>query len=246
MGVEKILILCDFDGTASTVDVGNELLDRFTGDGWKDIDRDYCDGKIGSRIAYTRIAPLFRGNRAQMLAYVFEKSTLDPFFADFYTYCRRMGMDLKIISDGLDFYIEAILKKNGLSEIEFFPIISSFRIMKGFPLNFPRPARTAANAGIAKAGSLNNTGPYMTGLFISETAIPMSAPQKMPILFLRRKFSTKSVLTTGHHVFIIIIFMIFSNALRIKSLKSALFTRSCRNLFVDLDETFIEESYRFP
>ena len=34
MGVEKILILCDFDGTASTVDVGNELLDRFTGDGW--------------------------------------------------------------------------------------------------------------------------------------------------------------------------------------------------------------------
>ena len=31
-----ILILCDFDGTVCTVDMGNEVLNRFTDKGWEE------------------------------------------------------------------------------------------------------------------------------------------------------------------------------------------------------------------
>ena len=148
---ERILVLCDFDGTASTVDVGNELLDRFTGDGWEDIDRDYCDGKIGSRIAYIKIAPLFRGSRAHMLDFVFEKAVLDPHFKDFYGYCRRRGMDLKIISDGLDFYIEAILKRNGFPEIEFFSNTVIFQEDGRLSIAFPPPSPECGQCGNCKS-----------------------------------------------------------------------------------------------
>jgi len=152
MAAERILVLCDFDGTASMVDVGNELLDRFTGDGWEEIDRDYCEGRIGSRAAYARIAPLFMGDRDRMLAYVFEKAALDPYFIDFHDYCRRAGMDFKILSDGLDFYIEAILKKSGLAEIEYFANSVTFQDNGGLSIEFPQPSPDCGKCGNCKSG----------------------------------------------------------------------------------------------
>ena len=151
MTAERILVLCDFDGTASVVDVGNELLDRFTGNGWEEIDRDYCEGRIGSRVAYARIAPLFRGDRDGMLAYVFEKASLDPFFKDFHDYCTQVGMDLKILSDGLDFYIEAILRKSGLSEVEYFANSVTFHANGRLSIEFPQPNPDCGKCGNCKS-----------------------------------------------------------------------------------------------
>jgi 2-hydroxy-3-keto-5-methylthiopentenyl-1-phosphate phosphatase len=45
------LILCDFDGTISVRDMGYVLVNQFTSGNWERIDRDFRDGKIGSREA---------------------------------------------------------------------------------------------------------------------------------------------------------------------------------------------------
>src|SRR3972149_6895515 len=133
---ERILIICDFDGTACSVDMGSKILDRFAGEGWRDIDRAYSTDEIGSRMAYLKVAPLFRGTRGQMVEYVHRNAILDPYFADFYRFCRERGFDLKIASDGLDFYIEAVLKRPGLSAIEFFSNATNFR-KEGIQITFP-------------------------------------------------------------------------------------------------------------
>jgi 2-hydroxy-3-keto-5-methylthiopentenyl-1-phosphate phosphatase len=52
----KRLILCDFDGTVSVRDMGYVLVNHFTSGNWEAIDRDFCEGKIGSKKAYSRIA----------------------------------------------------------------------------------------------------------------------------------------------------------------------------------------------
>ncbi len=52
----KKLILCDFDGTISIEDTGYALLTHFSSGDWEAIDRKFCEGKIGSREAYTQIA----------------------------------------------------------------------------------------------------------------------------------------------------------------------------------------------
>ena len=160
MAAEKILVLCDFDGTASVVDVGNELLDRFTGNGWEEIDRDYCEGRIGSRVAYARIAPLFRGERERMLDYVLAKASLDSHFKDFHDYCRRGGMDLKILSDGLDFYIEAILRKNNLAEIEYFANFVRFQDDGRLSIEFPQPSPDCGKCGNCKSRIVARYRPF--------------------------------------------------------------------------------------
>ncbi|MEI8173495.1 MAG: hypothetical protein WCH07_08440 [Deltaproteobacteria bacterium] len=47
-----ILILCDFDGTVCTVDMGNEVLNRFTDKGWEDVHDDIA-GYISERLSAT-------------------------------------------------------------------------------------------------------------------------------------------------------------------------------------------------
>jgi len=150
---DKVLIVCDFDGTACSVDMGSKILDRFAGEGWRDIDRAYCANEIGSRLAYTNIAPLFRGSRSEMVEFVHANASLDPFFADFYLFCRTQGYDLKIASDGLDFYIETVLKKHGLADIEYYANAATFMGEgEGLSIGFPHLSDRCGRCGTCKSG----------------------------------------------------------------------------------------------
>jgi 2,3-diketo-5-methylthio-1-phosphopentane phosphatase len=150
----RILVLCDFDGTVCTVDMGNEILNRFTDKGWAEIDRAYCADKIGSRDAYTQVASLFKGARLQMLEFVNTCERIDPYFAEFYQFCRDKGVDVKIVSDGLDFYIDAILKKHNLHVIEFFSNVVVFRDDTTLSIEFPRMNEQCEKCGTCKKSVL--------------------------------------------------------------------------------------------
>ena len=82
------LVLCDFDGTITEEDVGYDFLNRFTMESWGNIDKDYVEGKIGSKEAYTRIAKLISGTEKQMVDFICHHSTLDPYFKEFYKFCK--------------------------------------------------------------------------------------------------------------------------------------------------------------
>ena len=151
---EGILIICDFDGTACSVDMGSKILDRFAGEGWRDIDRAFCTAEIGSRVAYMRIATLMRGSEQQMVEYVHAHAALDPYFADFCRFCRERGYDVKIASDGLDFYIATILHKYGLADIEFFSNTAIFCPGDGLSIGFPHVNHLCGRCGTCKTNIL--------------------------------------------------------------------------------------------
>jgi len=150
----RTLVLCDFDGTICTVDMGNELLNRFTGEGWKEIDRAYCAGEIGSRDAYSRVVSLLKGTKSQMLEFVSATEKLDPHFPEFYAFCREKKMDVKIVSDGLDFYIDAILRKYNLQDIEYFSNVIVFQNGNARSILFPRMNIQCEKCGTCKSGVL--------------------------------------------------------------------------------------------
>jgi 2,3-diketo-5-methylthio-1-phosphopentane phosphatase len=122
----KQLILCDFDGTISTQDMGYVLVNQFSQGNWEAIDRDFCEGKIGSKEAYSQIAKILKGDERDILHFVKEHSNIDPYFTSFYQYCRGRDIDVKIVSDGLDFYIKKVLKIHHLSEIPFYANCTHF------------------------------------------------------------------------------------------------------------------------
>ena len=146
----KRLILCDFDGTISLRDMGYVLLNRFSSGDWEAIDRDFCEGKIGSKEAYSRIAKIVKGNKGDVLSFIRSHSDIDPYFASFYHDCREKGIDLKIVSDGLDFYIKTILEIHHLSEIPFYANCTRLQNGKGMELSFPYANEECGLCGTCK------------------------------------------------------------------------------------------------
>ncbi len=144
------LILCDFDGTISIRDMGYELLNRFSSGDWEAIDRDFRDGKIGSKDAYSRISKILKGDDKAILNFIQKHSDIDPYFTSFCQYCRERNVDVKIISDGLDFYIRTILEIHHLSEIPFYANCSHLSGEKGMGLSFPHSNEECGLCGTCK------------------------------------------------------------------------------------------------
>jgi len=146
----KQLILCDFDGTISALDMGYVLVNQFSSRDWETVDRDFREGKIGSREAYSRIAETLKGDEANVLRFVQEHSRIDPFFSTFCQYCRDKAIDVKIVSDGLDFYIKKILDIHRLSEIPFYANSTHFRDGEGIDISFPNATEECGLCGTCK------------------------------------------------------------------------------------------------
>ena len=116
MNVRPWKILCDFDGTVSTLDATDELLDRCAEPEWKDFERQWRDGVIGSRECMTRQVALIDASERD-LNRVLDSITIDPAFAQFVADTRAQGVELVIVSDGLDRAIHRILDNHGLGEL---------------------------------------------------------------------------------------------------------------------------------
>jgi 2-hydroxy-3-keto-5-methylthiopentenyl-1-phosphate phosphatase len=101
--MRKIAILCDFDGTVAREDVGNLLFRTFSDekecrvvvDQWK-------EGLISSRECLEREVALASASREALEEFI-TKRKLDPYFKDFVDFTRRRGMEIVIVSDGLDY-----------------------------------------------------------------------------------------------------------------------------------------------
>jgi 2,3-diketo-5-methylthio-1-phosphopentane phosphatase/HAD superfamily hydrolase (TIGR01509 family) len=146
----KRLILCDFDGTISIRDMGYVLLNRFSSGDWEAVDRDFTEGKIGSKEAYSRIAKIVKGNKEDVFSFIRDHSDIDPYFTSFYSYCRERGIDVKIVSDGLDFYIKTILEIHHLSEIPFYANCTRIRDGEGMDVSFPYSSEECGLCGTCK------------------------------------------------------------------------------------------------
>jgi len=146
----KQLILCDFDGTISVRDMGYILVNQFTSGNWEAIDRDFREGKIGSKEAYSRIAKILSGDEKAILRFIQDHSDIDPSFPAFYQYCHDKGIDIKIVSDGFDCYIKKILERHHLSEIPFYANCTHFRKEKGIEISFPHSEEECGLCGTCK------------------------------------------------------------------------------------------------
>jgi 2,3-diketo-5-methylthio-1-phosphopentane phosphatase len=116
--VSQIAVLCDFDGTIAREDVGNLFFRTFGGDETQSIVEEWKEGRISSKECFEREAKLVSASRREVDRFI-NKRKLDPYFKDFTDFAGRNGIEVVIVSDGLDHYIERMLMRNGLGMIEF-------------------------------------------------------------------------------------------------------------------------------
>lgn len=111
-----IALLLDFDGTISEGDVGVALLERFArDDSWKIIDNDYVNGRVGSRMAYRVVEGLLEGTRDEWTRYVLDAFRLDTGLERLCSLAETQGWLLEVVSDGLGYYIDALLGRAGIA-----------------------------------------------------------------------------------------------------------------------------------
>jgi 2-hydroxy-3-keto-5-methylthiopentenyl-1-phosphate phosphatase len=115
--VTKWALVSDFDGTACLQDVGDAIVQIFGWPGaWDEVDAAIGRGEINSKEAYEIIYGRMELVAADLLEFVLTHS-LDPDFgpaAELFT-CRNLPV--LIVSDGFDFYIDALLTRHGLSHL---------------------------------------------------------------------------------------------------------------------------------
>ena len=180
----KTLILCDFDGTVTTRDMGYELLNRFSSGDWESVDREFCEGKIGSKEAYSRIEDLFHGSEKEILDFVRTHSDIDSTFPEFYRSCKKSGMDVKIVSDGFDFYIRLILDLHGLSEIPFYSNVTTFGPGRHKVFSYPHWHEGCGRCGTCKKRLVQTHRPqYETILYVGNGLSDRCGAQEADFVF---------------------------------------------------------------
>ena len=125
-----MVILCDFDDTVADRNVATLLLERFhpaqsngaTRAHWRDLYQRAPDGKMGLA-EYQEAAFADMGTeRGEQAAYVRERVAFRPGFVELARHCAREGIELAIVSHGLDFYIGALLETLGADRVPFFAV----------------------------------------------------------------------------------------------------------------------------
>jgi 2-hydroxy-3-keto-5-methylthiopentenyl-1-phosphate phosphatase len=152
--VKNKLILVDFDGTITQNDVGAALFNSFSKGKSKKIVSEWLQGRISSKECLQKECELIEITKEE-----FENFTLvqkiDEHFRDFVDLCKWEKMDLAILSDGLDYYIELILMKYHLDDIPFYSNTVRFEGKKLIP-EFPYYDQGCGNCGNCKKYHLEN------------------------------------------------------------------------------------------
>lgn len=107
----KRAVLTDFDGTITRTDVAEAILEEFASAEWWEIEELHRARKIGTRETMVRQFALLRGRQQDLLDFVDRTVVIDETFQDFVAFCAERGIQLEIVSEGLDFYVRHLLRK---------------------------------------------------------------------------------------------------------------------------------------
>jgi 2,3-diketo-5-methylthio-1-phosphopentane phosphatase len=113
----SVKVVCDFDGTIALEDVTDGLLERFADKRWRQIERQWLSGQLGSRECMARQVGLIEATRWELDHYL-DQVEIDPSFASFVDDCDRLrNIRLEVSSDGIDYAVQRILDNHGLSRV---------------------------------------------------------------------------------------------------------------------------------
>ena len=116
----KIALQCDFDGTVTEEDVSFLLLDTYVGSRWREYLKEYMEGRIPVGTFNKKVFGMMKADRQTMTDLVLnsDRVKIRPGFRELIDYCSRKSFKPVIVSNGLIFYIEAILNRLGVNGIE--------------------------------------------------------------------------------------------------------------------------------
>jgi 2-hydroxy-3-keto-5-methylthiopentenyl-1-phosphate phosphatase len=148
----KLAVQCDFDGTITEEDVSFLILDTFAGDRWRETLEEYMAGKIPVGTFNKRVFAMVKADEKTQLDLVFNSGRVKirPGLRELVDYCKVKDCKFIIVSNGLTFYIEALLEKQGLDQVEVFAARNVFH-PKGMEVSYIGPEGDEMEVGFKEA-----------------------------------------------------------------------------------------------
>ena len=148
MSNKRLAVFCDFDGTVSRRDVGYNIFNRFSGGRNNDLLPDWKSGRMTSREILTQEAEMSPVTAEELYPYL-DTFDLDPGFPSFVARLKQERIDLFLVSDGFDLYINYLLRRHDLNHLHL--ITNHGRLEDGYiKIEFPHVNRECKKCGSCK------------------------------------------------------------------------------------------------
>ena len=134
-----LTVVCDFDGTAADCNVAHMLLARFGGKEAARLRSEFLARMMSFREYQERVFRSLDASLDEMAAYAAENAGMRPGFRETVEAVRRGGGELRIVSSGLDFYVAAVLDRQGFTEIPVLAVRTRARDSKTASIRYDYP-----------------------------------------------------------------------------------------------------------
>ena len=142
-------ILCDFDDTITEENVAHLILERFGDGSWRETRQLYLEGAIPAKDYFEKPFLQLRATRGEMQAQVREAGRLRHGFVELADYCKLRGIELAVVTVGLDFYVQALLEQHQLDWLPVYAVETRFTD-GGIQFAFPYAQNECGRWGICK------------------------------------------------------------------------------------------------
>ena len=120
-------VICDFDDTTAVENIAQMLLEHLSEDAtWQELRNRSQQGLLSLKEYQEQAFNNVKASREAMKSLVKAKATLRPHFKPMWQYCQDMGIPLAIVTVGLDFYVDALLEREGLEAVPRYAVKTSF------------------------------------------------------------------------------------------------------------------------
>jgi len=117
----KYKVFIDFDGTITRTDVGEALFIEF-GDAARarEIVDMYLKDEISSKQTWVLLCESINDFDEKSFEEFLQTIEIDEYFKNFISFCEENEIETFILSDGLDYYIDKILKRENLNRLKLY------------------------------------------------------------------------------------------------------------------------------
>ncbi|HKC58585.1 MAG TPA: HAD-IB family phosphatase [Myxococcales bacterium] len=113
MQTTPVAVVCDFDGTATVLDIGDEISKHFGGAAhWEAESARFRRGELDTRGIIQAIYTEVVASEEDVRDFAARNARLRPGFSQLVAACRERGAPFVLASGGLRQYIEAVLEAN--------------------------------------------------------------------------------------------------------------------------------------
>jgi len=134
----SLAVLCDFDGTITLTDTFAYILKKYAHGDWQQYDRQYERGELTLQDVVRKQGMMIRTPEMVLVAEMERVTGFRPNFDKLITYCRTNKTPIAVVSAGLEFVINHLLRMKGWNHIVKLYAAKAETTPDGIRLTFPR------------------------------------------------------------------------------------------------------------